>query len=195
MDRSYTHDQIPTHTLQTATGDRGIRRAGSASLQTVFPSKLETMMQLAHDLVEVKVSLLDLGCDSLLAVEIGTWLLKEVHVDIPVLKILSGETVDEIRNEAARKYFTSTPGKSQDTSTSVSVPENAPDKNSDRASGELPYSVQVDENTSPLNTSFPPSPSILAVARLSPSSDLDLHAQYITKLKRVGKMSYARSRI
>ena len=180
--------------------------AASAFLQTAFSSKLETMMQLAPNSVEVKVSLLDLGCDSLLAVEIRTWFLKEVHVDIPVLKILSGETVAEICSEAARKYFTSKPGKSLDASTKTSVPKIALDKDTEEQSSELTDSIQVDESSSSqtsdsakesstFNTSFPPSPSSSAVGALSPSSDLDLQAQDITKFKRVEKMSYAQSRI
>ena len=180
--------------------------AASALLQTAFSSKLETMMQLAPGSVDVKVSLLDIGCDSLLAVEIRTWFLKEIHVDIPVLKVLSGDTVAEICNEAARKYLASQPGKSQEDSTNVSVPAITLAKVNNEESSELLHSTQVDENVSSqtsdsgqspssANTSFPPSPSSLAIGGSPPSLDLDLQAQDITKFKRVEKMSYAQSRI
>ena len=45
----------------------------------------------------------DLGVDSLIAVDIRSWFLKEMDVDIPVLRILSGITVDELIKEAMVK--------------------------------------------------------------------------------------------
>lgn len=72
-------------------------------VQSAFSSKLEAMMQLAPDSVDVNMPLIDLGCDSLLAVEIRTWFLKELRMDIPVLKVLSGDTVAQICEDATKK--------------------------------------------------------------------------------------------
>ena len=180
--------------------------AASALLQTAFSSKLETMMQLAPSSVDVSVSLLDIGCDSLLAVEIRTWFLKEVHVDIPILKVLSGDTVAEICNEVARKYLASKIAKSQEASTNVSATEITLEEDNYEELSKLPHSTLVDENVSSqtsdsgqdpstANTSFPSSPSGLAIGGSPPSLDLELQAQDIIKFKRVEKMSYAQSRI
>lgn len=76
-------------------------------LQDSFSSKLESMLQLVPGSVNFNVPLLDLGCDSLLAVEIRTWFLKEIHVDVPVLKLLSGDSVTEICHDAASQYLAS----------------------------------------------------------------------------------------
>ncbi|KAF2686198.1 hybrid PKS-NRPS [Lentithecium fluviatile CBS 122367] len=82
--------------------------AAAEAILEAFSSKLETMLQLPPKTVTVDVPILDIGADSLLAVEIRTWFLNEVHVDIPVLKVLSGDTVTEICGDAARKYLSST---------------------------------------------------------------------------------------
>lgn len=72
-------------------------------VQEAFSSKLESMMQLTPNSVNINVPLIDLGCDSLLAVEIRTWFLKELRMDIPVLKVLSGDTVAQLCNDSTRK--------------------------------------------------------------------------------------------
>lgn len=191
--------------LETAKSEE----TASALLQTAFSSKLEIMMQLAPSAVDVKVSLLNIGCDSLLAVEIRTWFLKKVHVDIPVLKLLSGDTVAEICDDAARKYFASKRGKPQETSTSMSVLHDIVlEKSNAEDSIERSHSVHVDDddnnnshttdsgqNPSSANTSFPPSPSRLAKIGFPLSLDLDVSPQGCMTFKRVEKMSYAQSRI
>ncbi|GME34422.1 Beta-ketoacyl synthase [Neofusicoccum parvum] len=85
----------------------------TAAIQEAFAAKLEAMLQMAPNTVNVNVPLLDLGTDSLLAVEIRTWFLKTIHVDIPVLKVLSGDTVAAICTDAARKYLAARPAKEQ----------------------------------------------------------------------------------
>nr|A0JJU1.1 RecName: Full=Tenellin synthetase; Short=TENS; AltName: Full=Hybrid PKS-NRPS synthetase tenS; AltName: Full=Tenellin-type 2-pyridones biosynthesis cluster protein S [Beauveria bassiana]CAL69597.1 nonribosomal peptide synthase [Beauveria bassiana] len=44
----------------------------------------------------------DLGIDSLVAVEIRTWFLKQLRVDVPVMKILGGSTVGQLSALAAK---------------------------------------------------------------------------------------------
>jgi aspyridone synthetase (hybrid polyketide synthase/nonribosomal peptide synthetase) len=63
------------------------------------------MMQLPPDSVNVNIPLIDLGCDSLLAAEIRTWFLRELRMDIPVLKVLSGDTVAQICEYATKKFL------------------------------------------------------------------------------------------
>ena len=185
--------------------------AASALLQAAFSSKLETMMQLAPGSVDVKVSLLDIGCDSLLAVEIRTWFLKEVHVDIPVLKVLSGDSVAEICGDAARKYFTLKSSETQETSIHVSLPvdsalENNTAVGNKQSSSQVPRSAHADDvdsshtsdsgqDPSSANTSFPPSPSGRAKSESPSGLELDVQPQDFTRFKRVEKMSYAQSRL
>ncbi|KAF2773327.1 putative hybrid PKS-NRPS enzyme [Teratosphaeria nubilosa] len=77
----------------------------AAALTGAFASKLESMLQMTAGSIKVDASLLDLGIDSLLAVEIRTWFLREAHVDIPVLMVLGGDSVRDISAEAAKRYL------------------------------------------------------------------------------------------
>ncbi|KAF2175886.1 polyketide synthase PksB [Zopfia rhizophila CBS 207.26] len=49
-----------------------------------------------------KVTLVEQGVDSLMAVEVRSWFLKELDVDIPVLKILGGSSITDLLNEALK---------------------------------------------------------------------------------------------
>ncbi|KAK3693043.1 polyketide synthase module [Podospora appendiculata] len=70
-----------------------------------FVSKLESMLQLAPGAAKADSALVDLGCDSLLAVEIRSWFLKEIAIEIPILKILSGDTICELCALVANKFL------------------------------------------------------------------------------------------
>jgi hybrid polyketide synthase / nonribosomal peptide synthetase ACE1 len=58
-------------------------------LMNAFCSKMESVLQLPSNGVDKTASLITLGVDSLVAIEVRSWFLKEVHVDMPVLKVLS----------------------------------------------------------------------------------------------------------
>ncbi|KAF4963991.1 hypothetical protein FSARC_8041 [Fusarium sarcochroum] len=70
-----------------------------------FCGKLETMLQLGAGSVNVSRPIIDLGIDSLVAVEIRTWFLKELGADIPVVKILGGDTVEQVSTLATKKLI------------------------------------------------------------------------------------------
>ncbi|PNP47749.1 hypothetical protein THARTR1_10434 [Trichoderma harzianum] len=72
-------------------------------IQEGFCTKLERMLQAAKGSIQVSHSLMNLGVDSLIAVEIRSWFLKELDVDVPVLKVLSGASVTDLSKEAASK--------------------------------------------------------------------------------------------
>ncbi|TKW55879.1 Nonribosomal peptide synthetase 14 [Colletotrichum tanaceti] len=76
-----------------------------AMLQDAFSAKLETLLQLDAGSINVHAPLLDLGFDSLLAVETRTWFLREISVDVPVLRFLGGETISEICADTAATYL------------------------------------------------------------------------------------------
>ncbi|GKT51797.1 hybrid PKS-NRPS synthetase lepA [Colletotrichum spaethianum] len=79
--------------------------AAEAMLQDAFSAKLETLLQLDAGSINVHAPLLDLGFDSLLAVETRTWFLREISVDVPVLRFLGGETIYEICADTAATYL------------------------------------------------------------------------------------------
>ncbi|PNY28310.1 Hybrid Polyketide synthase-nonribosomal peptide synthetase [Tolypocladium capitatum] len=92
------------HIRQKLNESQTVQEAHSL-LQEAFLAKLESMMQLNAGSVNSHVPLLDLGFDSLLAVETRTWFLKEVHVDVPVLRFLGGDTVHEICQDTVAQYL------------------------------------------------------------------------------------------
>ena len=177
----------------------------SAMLQAAFSTKLESMMQLAPNSIDMNVSMLEIGCDSLLAVEIRTWFLKEIHVDIPVLKVLSGETVAKICGDAARKYLTLKAGKpqqiSRDASPSVDITPEGGNRNESREgySDTHPWdndssdTLDLGQEPNSKSTSNPPSLPNLDSEELT--QKLDIWPSESKLHKRLGKMSYAQSRI
>ncbi|KZF23885.1 putative equisetin synthetase [Xylona heveae TC161] len=66
-----------------------------------------TLMISQDDTVNEKVSLVEQGIDSLMAVEVRSWFLKELEVDIPVLKILGGASITDLLTEALERVPTS----------------------------------------------------------------------------------------
>ncbi|KAL8719836.1 MAG: hypothetical protein Q9225_003214 [Loekoesia sp. 1 TL-2023] len=71
-------------------------------IQDVFVGKLERVLQSSRDQIHPSQGLIALGVDSLMAVEIRSWFLSELDVDVPVLKLLGGASISEICAEAAR---------------------------------------------------------------------------------------------
>ena len=78
---------------------------GHNLVQEAFSAKLEVLMQLDSGGVNAHIPLLDMGFDSLLAVETRTWFWQELHVDVPVLRFLEGDTVHQISEEIATQYL------------------------------------------------------------------------------------------
>jgi hybrid polyketide synthase / nonribosomal peptide synthetase ACE1 len=50
-----------------------------------------------------ETSLVELGVDSLVAVEVRSWFQSELDVDMPVLKILSGASIEDLAEDAFSK--------------------------------------------------------------------------------------------
>lgn len=65
----------------------------AATLRRCFAAQLESMLQLPAGSVNQDVPIIELGVDSLVAVEIRSWFIKEVDKDMPVLKVLGGSTL------------------------------------------------------------------------------------------------------
>lgn len=81
-------------------------------LRKAFSSRLAVMLQLGPHSIDEKAPLIQLGIDSLIAIEIRSWFIKEVQVDVPVLEMLSGNTIAQICQDVVAKLFASAMEKS-----------------------------------------------------------------------------------
>jgi hypothetical protein len=69
----------------------------SRILLSALKSKLQALMFLSDsDSLSETTPLVDMGVDSLVGVEMRSWLLKELGVDVPVMKILGGASIAEL---------------------------------------------------------------------------------------------------
>ncbi|KAF7546390.1 hypothetical protein G7Z17_g8465 [Cylindrodendrum hubeiense] len=111
---------VPPTTLQTQNQHRGTSNADNvrkqveeaedeeeavAAVVKAFCSKLESILQLPTDSVNIQRAIIDLGIDSLVAVEIRTWFLKELGAEVAVVKILGGDTVIQVCTWATKKVM------------------------------------------------------------------------------------------
>lgn len=79
--------------LEGVTTLQGVRKV----LLGAFKAKLKALMFLAaSETVSDTAPLVDLGVDSLVGVEMRSWFLKELGVDVPVMKILGGASTGEL---------------------------------------------------------------------------------------------------
>ncbi|KAI0469853.1 lovastatin nonaketide synthase [Xylariaceae sp. FL0804] len=72
-------------------------------LQDSFSARLSVILQSADQEIDPEAPLVELGIDSLVAVEVRSWFLKELKVDIPVLKVVGGASLSEICDSAIKK--------------------------------------------------------------------------------------------
>ncbi|KUJ10079.1 hybrid PKS-NRPS PsoA [Mollisia scopiformis] len=72
-------------------------------LKVAIASRVSLALGSPGEGVDTDVGLINLGIDSLVAVGIRSWLLKILEVDIPVLKFLSGSSLDDICHDALSK--------------------------------------------------------------------------------------------
>ncbi|KAL4954420.1 hypothetical protein BDW69DRAFT_183550 [Aspergillus filifer] len=71
-----------------------------------FTAKLGRILQVALENINPAQPLISLGVDSLMAVEIRSWFVMEMDVDVPVLRILGGASPIDLCQEAAERYMT-----------------------------------------------------------------------------------------
>jgi hybrid polyketide synthase/nonribosomal peptide synthetase ACE1 len=65
-----------------------------------FTMKLKSSLQIDNTVAIAKMNAEELGLDSLVAVDIRSWFVKELNVEMPVLKILGGFTITELVSAA-----------------------------------------------------------------------------------------------
>ncbi|KAL8790212.1 MAG: hypothetical protein Q9213_000743 [Squamulea squamosa] len=68
-----------------------------------FSTKLRLILQISEPSIDNDAPLVELGVDSLVAVEVRSWFLKELKVDIPVLKVVGGASPAELCQQALSK--------------------------------------------------------------------------------------------
>ncbi|KAM3067829.1 Reducing polyketide synthase boa6 [Clarireedia jacksonii] len=74
------------------------------TMQKCFAKQLELILQAVPGSIDENAPLTQMGIDSLIAVEIRSWFLKEVGVSLPVLKVLSGASARELCEVASGEY-------------------------------------------------------------------------------------------
>ncbi|KAL1976856.1 hypothetical protein VTN31DRAFT_3138 [Thermomyces dupontii] len=74
-------------------------------LLNAFADKLGRILQVPPEQINTTQPLINLGIDSLMAVEVRSWFLKEVNMDVPVLRILGDASPAMLCQEAADRYM------------------------------------------------------------------------------------------
>ncbi|RAL07848.1 polyketide synthase A [Aspergillus homomorphus CBS 101889] len=121
-----------TRTIRARLAQSKCKEEACQILLTFFTQRLQSMLQLPAGKLRTDVQLLDLGCDSLLAVEIGSWFEKEAGIEIPALEVLYG-TVDGICRAVVASSLSERPAdQDSDHSTQTTV---TPTTESDRCIG------------------------------------------------------------
>ncbi|KAL7941108.1 putative PKS-NRPS protein [Trichoderma barbatum] len=77
----------------------------SSILDDAFSNKLRTILQIPADREIMDTGLDDLGMDSLVAVEVRSWFLKELSADVTVLQVLSGGTTRSLLQPVKEKVL------------------------------------------------------------------------------------------
>ncbi|KAK0644907.1 Hybrid PKS-NRPS synthetase lepA [Lasiodiplodia hormozganensis] len=121
--------------------------AALAALQEAFIKKLKVLLQLQTSSIDTRIPLVGYGVDSLLAMEIRTWFLKETDTDIPVLHIINGASAEGICR-AALDQFASKRGRDGE----------APKQEPDSVSSKRSSSTSTDSNAPTPPSSSSPSP-------------------------------------
>ncbi|KAE8409526.1 hypothetical protein BDV37DRAFT_78743 [Aspergillus pseudonomiae] len=177
-----------------------LRQAGNAQdasliLQEMFAAELAVILQLPPDNVNKSISLLEMGADSLVAVEIRSWFLREVGQDVPVLKLLGGASVVDLCDELAVEVLADNaagddepvPEKQEsDLTVGQNPPENvglAEDK------ARVESSASSDEDSTPGDTQAQPTPDT------SDNESTTLSKPVLPPWLRIDPMSYGQSRI
>lgn len=78
--------------------------AGTEQLiSKAFEEKLKSMLKITEHQIPHTSPLIDIGVDSLVAVEIRSWFVKEIDLDMPVLQILNGACIEDLSQDAVNR--------------------------------------------------------------------------------------------
>lgn len=73
-------------------------------LENAFVARLSVILQTDASKIEKNAPLVALGIDSLVAVEIRSWFLQELSVDVPILRMLGGSSLTDICRGAMSEF-------------------------------------------------------------------------------------------
>ncbi|XWW99229.1 hypothetical protein V2A60_007238 [Cordyceps javanica] len=101
--------QAPANDIASGDASNSSGRLNLAALQSLSPSQcydmilasflvvLQKLLRLpAGQPISPDISILDLGVDSLVAVKMRQWFLKELQVNMPVMKLIGGATISQV---------------------------------------------------------------------------------------------------
>lgn len=110
------------------------------------------MKQLSIESIHTDVPMIDLGIDSLVAVEIRNWIFSDAGHDIPVLKILGGFSVKQICSEVVSSLcFECKQTETPEAKAQLTPPANPPEWNA--PSSDTISSEALSETSTPVKTS------------------------------------------
>ncbi|KAL7619777.1 hypothetical protein AAE478_010319 [Parahypoxylon ruwenzoriense] len=93
----------PTQSIQTNLKEVSESKQALSILKAAIASRVNLALGSPDGGVDEHVGLISVGLDSLVAVEIRSWLLKIMEVDVPVLKFLNGSSLDDICHDVLSK--------------------------------------------------------------------------------------------
>ncbi|GAP92555.2 putative beta-ketoacyl synthase domain-containing protein [Rosellinia necatrix] len=203
-------DKNPQQSTQTIQSRLKVASSSDESL-SVLKSAISHRVGLAigspSENVDEQVGLISLGVDSLVAVEVRSWLLKILEVDVPVLKFLSGSSLQDICHDILGKL----PGSlrpwsnnhdSQPNEEAVGVNTKPPDavtrsiaySNGSSNAHKFHATQELNENNIPVNN-----PESHMLSHTPPSSQTlkknGLQLRSGTEYERVGDMSHAQAQL
>ncbi|KAI8628964.1 hybrid PKS-NRPS PsoA [Xylariaceae sp. FL1651] len=147
-----------TQSMQSRLAEAGGTREARATLEMLFSEKLGRVLQIPAERIQKNKPIISLGIDSLIAVEIRSWFFKELAVDIPILALLGGASVEDICQDAVAKLLDLM---------KKSLGSNAPDPNS--AEPIPPTSVSSPVLTPTFDAETPFTPGAMSI--FSPSME------------------------
>ncbi|KAI0376194.1 hypothetical protein F5Y04DRAFT_286173 [Hypomontagnella monticulosa] len=146
-------------------------------LTECFSDKLRVVLHISDEEIDRDAPLTELGIDSLVAVEVRSWFLKELKVDVPVLKVLGGGSVADLSQyvleKLPEKLLSSIGGKPPTAATKQAKPVKDP-KSSDSSASSTVNTPLVDSSAeqsvadaSTLPSSVSSSPSVAELEKLT----------------------------
>lgn len=166
-------------------------------MESAFSNKVELMLQLELGSIDVQAPLVRVGIDSLVAVELRSWFLRELDIDMPVLKFLNGASVSDICKDALARLSTSSRAQ-KDPDNSIKVDNSPISETTSVLSGQ---SSPVDNGPSPGFDSVPESPIAIGpdtlpdTATTTPANEVSDMVVKPSLYERVGPMSIGQTRL
>lgn len=169
-------------------------------MESAFSSKVESMLQLEVGGIDVQAPLVRVGIDSLVAVELRSWFLREMDIDMPVLKFLNGASISDIGKDALARLSASS--RAQETVNSSTQDDKT--LLSDAGSLSSGQSSPIGSGTGPQTPEFdfvPDSPNgterdvLLDTATTTPANEVSEIIVQSSPYERVGPMSIGQTRL